>query len=276
MALQLKGIEVFKTRICHACFKTIGRISSQNEKCTRFYSGITMISRRKTGSGVVTPVFIKAEEFKWRTALIDQNGSHTYGEILKKSSNLSDRLLKLCSPVEDKLVGPRIAFLCPNDVSYVVSKWATWMMGGVAVPLSKIHPVSELEYFLQDSQSSIVVSTVEFEDKIGPLAEKLGIEKVILEKSDYLKSGSEDILDSESTEEIRAETLGSIPMQRHSVRLRPQSKFGSFLSTNHYKRQAAMLIYTSGTTGRPKVSYFYGNDVYSDENVFFTVIFKKY
>ncbi|XP_064640453.1 malonate--CoA ligase ACSF3, mitochondrial-like [Lineus longissimus] len=251
MSLPAKGLEVFKWRMCHACFKTIRRLSSQSEKSTRFYSSITLMSRRKTGSGVVTPVFIKAEDFKWRTALIDQNGSHTYGEILKKSLSLSERLLTLCGPVKDKFVGPRIAFLCPNDVSYVVSKWATWMMGGVAVPLSKSHPVSELEYFILDSRSSVVIATEEFEEKIGPLAEKLAIEKIILGKSDFLQF-DDDVLSGESTVENRAESLDSIPLQSRSGRLKQNSKFASFLSINHYKRQAAMLIYTSGTTGRPK------------------------
>ncbi len=49
----------------------------------------------------------------------------------------------------------RVCFACPNNVSYVVAQWATWMSGGVAVPLCAAHPPSEMKYFIQDSDCDV-------------------------------------------------------------------------------------------------------------------------
>lgn len=39
----------------------------------------------------------------------------------------------------------RIAFLCPNDVSYVIAQWATWMAGhiGASFKLSEVMGLSQ-------------------------------------------------------------------------------------------------------------------------------------
>ncbi len=55
---------------------------------------------------------------------------------------------------------PRVCFLCPNDVSYVVTQWATWMAGGISVPLCTTHPPAEWKYFIQDSDCQVCLRTV--------------------------------------------------------------------------------------------------------------------
>ena len=45
--------------------------------------------------------------------------------------------------------GDRVAMLTPNTAQYVVSQWAVWMAGGVAVPLCRAHPPSSHQYYLQ-------------------------------------------------------------------------------------------------------------------------------
>ena len=42
--------------------------------------------------------------------------------------------------------GSKIAYLSPNSSEYIVAQWAIWMVGGVAVPLCKSHPLSSLRY----------------------------------------------------------------------------------------------------------------------------------
>lgn len=70
---------------------------------------------------------------------------------------------------ENDLCGSRIAFLTPNDASYVVSKWATWLCDATAVPLCTKHPAEELEYVISDSQSKLVVLHPAFKDVSNPL-----------------------------------------------------------------------------------------------------------
>ena len=62
------------------------------------------------------------------------------------------------------LGGSRIAFLTPNDASYIVSNWATWLCDATAVPLCTKHPANELEYVISDSQSEIIVLHPSFTD----------------------------------------------------------------------------------------------------------------
>lgn len=61
----------------------------------------------------------------------------------RSSLELSDRLSALISP------GERVAVLTPNTAQYVISVWAVWMAGGVAVPLCRAHPPSSHQYYLQ-------------------------------------------------------------------------------------------------------------------------------
>ena len=206
----------------------------------------TKISSRRVGTGVVTPVFLRAEDFRWRTAIIDDHGQHTYGQVTDCSTALSGKILNLCSALQraDKVTGPRIAFLCPNDVSYVVTQWAVWKLGAVAVPLSPSHPQSEIEYFLHDSQASAVVTTPGFSARVADVAKKLNITHIEVEDEDFL---SERSTEPQEATRMFGSTAGS------SSRSRPKSQFDDFLATNQFKRQAALIIYTSGTTGRPKV-----------------------
>ncbi|MDE3399861.1 MAG: hypothetical protein PWK00_02325, partial [Coxiella burnetii] len=49
------------------------------------------------------------------------------------------------------------------------------MSGGVAVPLYKKHPQAQLEYFIQDSRSSVVLASPEHVELLSPVAQKLGV-----------------------------------------------------------------------------------------------------
>ena len=63
----------------------------------------------------------------------------------RSSLELSSRLSALISP------GDRVAMLTPNTAQYVISQWAVWMAGGVAVPLCREHPPSSHQYYLKVS-----------------------------------------------------------------------------------------------------------------------------
>ncbi|XP_042293983.1 malonate--CoA ligase ACSF3, mitochondrial isoform X2 [Sceloporus undulatus] len=181
-----------------------------------------LYSSKTSSHGQVSPVFNRAPAFGEKIAIIDQNGEHSYQDLYARSLQLSQKICKTLGNLSRDLKGERIAFLCPNDVSYVTAQWASWMSGGIAVPLYRKHPASELEYFIQDSQSALLVVEEGYLEKIAPSAEKLGVPVLSL-----LKSGKTDV------------TID-----------------GSLLETgcpiSDWKDRCAMIIYTSGTTGRPK------------------------
>lgn len=57
----------------------------------------------------------------------------------------------------DGIKGERIVYLTPNDSSNVIIKWAIWLNGAIAVPLCAAHPILEKQYFVDDSQASLVI-----------------------------------------------------------------------------------------------------------------------
>uniref|UniRef100_A0A8B9PZW1 Acyl-CoA synthetase family member 3 n=2 Tax=Apteryx TaxID=8821 RepID=A0A8B9PZW1_APTOW len=178
---------------------------------------------RTACSNDVTPVFTRALAFGDKIAIIDQNGEHTYRDLFSQSLRLSQEICRVLKCSSRDLKEERISFLCPNDSSYVVAQWASWMSGGIAVPLYKKHPVQELEYVIQDSQSALVIVAEEYVEKMAPSAAKLGVPVLPL-----LRSHSDGSASHTALEEVPLTTNSS------------------------WKGRGAMIIYTSGTTGRPK------------------------
>lgn len=169
-------------------------------------------------------LFHRAREFQDRTAIIDKNGESSYEKLLKLSGVLSQNISETClKKGEDDLKGKRIAFLCSRDINYVAVQWAIWRSGGIAVPLSPSYPTNMMEYFIEDSDATLLVTTQEYSHKIQPLIEKKGL--LHLEVSDDRRAQlSEEGLHPTATE----------------------------MEVNDWDDKGAMLFYTSGTTGKPK------------------------
>ncbi|XP_062032790.1 malonate--CoA ligase ACSF3, mitochondrial isoform X3 [Lepus europaeus] len=160
------------------------------------------------------PVFTRALAFGDRIALVDQHGRHTYKDLYRRSLQLSREICRLRG--SEDLREERVSFLCSNDAAYVVAQWASWMSGGIAVPLYRKHPEAQLEYFLRDSQSSVAVASPEHVELLSPVARKLGVPLLPLSPSVYTGTAEEQAQERE------------------------------------WRHRGAMIVYTSGTTGKPK------------------------
>ena len=191
----------------------------------------------------VTPLYLRAEQYLDRVALIDCHAMHTYDNILNLANNLVDRIGDLLEAKNDDVRGSRIAILCNNDISYVTALWATWMVQGIAVPLYPKHLASEVEYYIHDSTCLLVITTEDHAEKIQPVIDKIGIRSLILHKRDY-------VCDADITRE-ELESDGS-----EQRRLRRTNRLNQLHEGNKFKHQSAFVIYTSGTTGKPKVNSF--------------------
>lgn len=193
-----------------------------------------------------TPVFLMAEKYGDKVAVISQHGRYTYKDLFAYSSKLADEITSLLTNndvtgEQNKsifpLQGKSVAFLCENDVSYIVSLWAVWMLGGVAVPLCKSHPISELEYFVSDSQATLMLSTFEYQEKLENISKTLNVPLKVLSADDY--GGDYD------------EMIGGLSKQGP----KRGEMLKEALNSDKYRKMKAMIVYTSGTTGRPKVCY---------------------
>uniref|UniRef100_H3CVK0 Malonate--CoA ligase ACSF3, mitochondrial n=1 Tax=Tetraodon nigroviridis TaxID=99883 RepID=H3CVK0_TETNG len=168
------------------------------------------------------PVFARSRAFRDRLAIVDSGGSHTYEQLYYSSLDLAERISLALSSDFGGLEGKRVCFLCANDASYTVAQWATWMSGGTAVPLYQKHPLSELEYVITDSQSSLLVAGHPYAETLQPLAQRLRLPCLTLPPTSDLGT-----LHGTDSEEKKT-------------------------AISDWADRPAMIIYTSGTTGRPK------------------------
>ncbi len=95
-----------------------------------------------------------------KTAIIDDLGSYSYNEIIDQSEIMASFFWE--NQIQK---GDRIAFLVAPGFDFVKTLLAIWKAGGIAVPLCTIHPLDELQYVIDDTQSRWVVSDHTFADK---------------------------------------------------------------------------------------------------------------
>ncbi|KAL1491116.1 hypothetical protein ABEB36_011760 [Hypothenemus hampei] len=165
----------------------------------------------------IKSVYHNVKKYPNKAAIIDQTGTYTFSNIFIEAQVLSD---KITQKVNGKL-GEKVLFLCPNDASYVITVWAIWMSGQIAVPLSPLHPEPLLEYYINDTRSKLIIATTEYKKSLKKLAEKTQSNFYALDK---------DLLD-------RARENGNCLLNN---------------TDSLVKSEEALILYTSGTTGKPK------------------------
>ncbi|MBL4625049.1 MAG: acyl-CoA synthetase [Flavobacteriales bacterium] len=103
-------------------------------------------------------VFQQPQNFGSKTAILDANGSYSYSDLEVKSDGVASYLLS-----KGIKKGDRIAFLVSPEFNFPATLFGIWKAGAIAVPLCTLHPVSELQYVVDDAQVSLVVVDTVFE-----------------------------------------------------------------------------------------------------------------
>nr|CAD7424205.1 unnamed protein product [Timema monikensis] len=195
--------------------------------CIYKYATLSTIAQESpdaTSSGVV-PIFRRATQFGNRVAFQDNDGDYRYQGLLHSSH-------KFASEISYHLNGntqERVAFLCPNNASYLIAQWACWISGQIAVPMNDKHPLPLMEHYVTNSQAKLVVTTRHYAKMIAKLCLKIGTKMLIMD--DILQ------ISSRRTDGENIDALDSF-----SIGLEPE----------FYETSEALIIYTSGTTGLPK------------------------
>jgi malonyl-CoA/methylmalonyl-CoA synthetase len=151
----------------------------------------------------------RAQLYADRIALVAAGGAHSYRELDAASARAAGWLLA----GERDLREARVAYLVEPGFDHVVTQWAVWRAGGIAVPLALSHPPAELDYVIRDSEAAIVIASAGRAPTIAPLAVLAGA-----------RFGT--------PEDFQRVEPGALPRVERERR--------------------AMMLYTSGTTGRPK------------------------
>ncbi|MCX6553187.1 MAG: AMP-binding protein, partial [Acidobacteria bacterium] len=125
--------------------------------------------------GVLTPevpaALARARAHAHLIAVADRAGACTYAELLAGAGRLAAPLLA----GRADLAEARVILLAPPTHAFVVGQWATWMSGGVAVPLSPAQTPAEWQYTAGDCQATLAIVAPEFAGAFAPVARALGI-----------------------------------------------------------------------------------------------------
>jgi len=144
-------------------------------------------------------------------AIIDDNGSYSYSELNIRANKLAHYLIESGVQVSD-LVG-----LCADrSRDFLVGILGIMKAGGAYVPMDPKYPDDRIEYMIQNSEVSVLITEV-----------------ALLQKSDAVSAGVTRLcLDRDWSDiESRSSTNPNLPITT---------------------RSRAYMIYTSGSTGLPK------------------------
>ncbi|KAJ8941724.1 hypothetical protein NQ318_023320 [Aromia moschata] len=168
------------------------------------------------------PVFKNAQSFPDRIALRDNISNYTYANIFLSANELSKNISNLLNGRTNE----RVLFLCPNDANYVVTLWAIWLSGQIAVPLSPLHPKNVLLYYANDTNSKLLITTPRYADLMQRVSRNTHSQLHVLD--DKLKLNCTQKFAENQSELEGGQTL------------------------EFYDSSDALILYTSGTTGSPK------------------------
>ena len=113
--------------------------------------------------------YVHSLERKNKVAVVDQLGTHTYGDLSTQSNVVANNVSRFLGSNNDS--PKKISFLCDNDSSYINTLFGIWRAGHVAVPLCKTHPSQNLEYYVKDSESVAVIASKTQISKVMPFSQ---------------------------------------------------------------------------------------------------------
>lgn len=201
---------------------------------------LSTLFEEEINRNLIVPPFKRALLHGDKSAIRDQTGDYSFIQIYGAAKRLALQISNVCGSASQS----RVAFICPNNATYVISQWACWFSGQIAVPLNPKYPQNILEYYIKDSDASLIIATPEFQNIAQPLATKLD-KKLLLVHHDLLKA---DVKGQQQDDE----TSYLDPKRENLVQLNESIVVEGCLNGEFYRDANALILYTSGTTGNPK------------------------
>ena len=157
---------------------------------------------------IEAPLLERADRSTHVAAIVDGDRTCSYGELATRARGLAVELLR-----RGLEPGDRVAIYLDKTTASVVALYATWLAGGVAVPVNEGLRSRQVEHIVRHSGSRLVVSAARKLARLDPAA-----------------LAEADVVDAEQ------------PVDDHGWR--PPIVRGGV--------EPAAILYTSGSTGRPK------------------------
>jgi long-chain acyl-CoA synthetase len=189
------------------------------------------------------PIHIKIFEHDLKKPAI-----YYFDDIIDYENIINDSMI-LASYLKNKglVPGDRVAIYLQNVPQFVIAEVATWLLGGIVVPLNIMFKSKELEFYLKDSGAKAFIGLEkETELNLLPIKEKANLEIIITTNAkDYIKNDIPNIL----KDDIKNYPLGKDNDFCNIIKMNDEK-----LDQIHYPDpdDPALISYTSGITGPPK------------------------
>lgn len=113
----------------------------------------------------------RASSFLNNTAIISNQRSYTYDDLLNESEKVAIQILN----GREDLHEARVAFMVNPGFDYVKTQWGIWRSGGVAVPLHPGSPFPSIQYILEDTKADTVIIDQVYQSTFHDYAKSKGI-----------------------------------------------------------------------------------------------------
>ena len=160
----------------------IGPLSAKTTQAPRCGSGLSV--RRETLSPLVLRLRELAESD--RRAVLDDRGETTHRALARRAAGVAHVLLD-GAPTLD---GARVAILARPGGEWVASFFGVVLAGGVAVPLSPLHPEPEIRWFCADSGLAHALVDREHAPRIGWLGDVRVLDADAIAEADAIANAS--------------------------------------------------------------------------------------
>ncbi len=181
------------------------------------------------------------------TAMFFKGSRLSYGELDRLSDLLGGALRALGIKR-----GDRVALLMPNSPQMVISEFAIWKAGAIAVPMNPLYTASELEHALNECGAESAIVLTPFYDKIKMVQPDSRLKRVIATSiKEYLSPLKRALF-----------TILKEKKDGHRVTLRVGDHWlGELLAAQEgqpftpvpiHHEDPALFLFSGGTTGNPK------------------------
>ncbi|WP_067727238.1 long-chain-fatty-acid--CoA ligase [Oceanobacillus damuensis] len=190
-----------------------------------------------------------AKTYKEKKALYFLGKEMTYSDLYAESKKMASYLQSLGVRKGDK-----VAIMLPNCPQAVISYYGILMAGGIVVQTNPLYKERELEYQLNDSDTSVIICLDILLPRVTNVKIKTSLKHTIVTGiKDYLPFPKNLIYPFIQKREYNMVVKAEQSADTHVWKLLMEKSSGEYLETEiNPKEDLALLQYTGGTTGYPK------------------------
>ncbi len=183
-----------------------------------------------------------ASHFPQAPALHYFDSTLTYGELNSLAKRMAAGLASL-----GVKKGDRVVIQLQNIPQYLLSLYAVWKLGGIAVGLNPMYKERELEFYCNDSGAKVIITMQSCYPEVKGLVGKTGVRSIITTSElDFLPSTHP------LPNILKTSQKNKIPETIDLMDILDQYRGNDPPPVKVTPQDIGYLTYTSGTTGPPK------------------------